>query len=162
MVQFIEACIAPANIVATVLLSLCVLYWLMVLMGAVKIRTLELVVEVEEQVQASGDKEGDVVAEPKANIIVRVLTFLNFRCVPVMVLITIAILCMWLIAIWLHAYTGRWSVALQVLLLLPYLSVGLLVGKLSTMPFRIRGDRRREEQRKDRSDRGPEKDAPEA
>jgi len=133
-----------------------------VLMGAVKISTLDLVVEAEEQVQVSVGKEGDAVDEPKADVLVRVLTFLNFGRVPVMVLLTVAILCMWLIAVWLHAYTGRWPVVVQVLLLLPYLSVGLLVGKLFTMPLRIRGDRRRQEQRKDRSDHGPDKDTAEA
>ncbi len=162
MVQFIEACIAPANIVVTVLVSLCTLYWLMVLIGAVKTGTVDLVVEVEEQVEASGGKEGDAVGEPKADTIVRVLTFLNFGRAPVMVLVTVAIVCMWLIAVGLHAYTGRWLVVFQVLLLLPYLCVGLLVGKLFTMPLRIRDDKHREEQRKDRSDHGPDEDTAEA
>ncbi len=162
MVSFIEACIAPANIVATVLLSLCMLYWLMVLLAAVRVRGVDLVVEVEEQVQASGGKEGDVVAEPKADAIVRVLMFLNFGHAPVMVLVTIAVECMWLMAVGLHAYTGQWSLAFQVLLLLPYLSVGLMVGKLFTTPLRIRRDRSRQEQRQDRSAQGPNQGAVDA
>ena len=151
MVEFIDACIAPANMVITILLALCVLYWLMVALGALRISTFDVELDEDEPTAQDVSSQSDADAPPPTGHFVLLLRFLNFGSVQAMVLVTAAVLLTWLMAVVLHTYTSRWLIIFQVLLLVPYLCAGAMLAKFLTMPLRIASDRRRIEQRRDRS-----------
>jgi len=151
MVEFIDACIAPGNVAVTVLLALCSLYWLMVALGAIRIRTFDIEIDEDEPTAQDVDSPSDAEAPPPASHAVLLLRFLNFGSVPAMILVTAGVFLAWLIAVLLHSYTNQWLIVFQVLLLVPCLCAGIALAKVVTMPLRIANDRRRTEQRRDRS-----------
>ena len=165
MVQFIDACVAPGNVMLTVLLWVCLLYWLMVVLGALKPATLDIDIEVEEDDEQAepveepaerdgGDaeeQESNDVEKPAVKLVPRVLDFLNVGRVPLMILLTVWLFCAWLVAVLLYAYTGGWLAVFQVVLLAPYLCIGAVLARFITMPLRVLRDKARSRQRADRS-----------
>ena len=151
MVEFIDACIAPANMVITALSALCMLYWLMVALGALRIRTFDIEIDEDEPTAQGEASESDDEGPPPTNQVVLLLRFLNFGSVPAAGLVTIAIFLTWLITVLLHTYTSQWLIVFQVLLLVPCLCAAAMLTKLLTTPLRIASEKRRIEQRRDRS-----------
>ena len=158
MVEFIDACIAPANIVITVLLALCLLYWLMAALGALRIRTLDIEIDEDEPTGQDVGSNSDAERSHPANRVVLLLRFLNFGSVPAVILVTTTVFVTWLIAVLLHTYTSQWLIVFQVLLLVPYLCAGAIATRFLTMPLRIAREKRQIEQRRDRSVEPAERD----
>ena len=158
MTGFLDACGAPANLVLTILLSVCVLYWLMVVVRALKIDTLDVDfdadADADARVAADADADADAEADVDANadadaeadvdghtpyprrVGVAILRFLNVGEVPVMVPLTVAIVGMWVLGVSLHPFIGRWLLPWRLLLLIPQLGVALLVTGSVTTPLR--------------------------
>ena len=157
MVEFIDACVAPGNVALTVLVSLCLFYWLMVVLGALKPATFDVEFEAEEEPaehdaeEQDGENDQDV-KRKWAEIIPWLAEFLNVGRVPIMVLLTVWLTCSWLIAVLLHRFTGGWLVVFQILLLVPCLCIGAVLARYITMPLRVLRDKARRERREDRAE----------
>jgi hypothetical protein len=165
MADFFEACIAPTNLVLTILLALCILYWMMVIFGALSMDTFDVDfdadVDVDMDVDVDADADVDVDAHaaldadvdlgahgpPAVGVGMATLRFFHVGDVPVMILVTLAVLGMWGLGVSLHPYIGQWAFILQLLLLIPYCGAALLATKLLTLPLRAVFRKMREEER---------------
>ena len=126
MTDFLQACTqSPVNLVLSVLLGLTGLYWLVVILGAAGLDSLDFDLD-------AGDADVDGGGHGLAG---GVLGFLNVGKVPLLVLWSVLVLSAWAIGVLTWPWVGGWSLALQLLALAPILLVSLGVMKLVTTPI---------------------------
>ena len=126
--DFLQACTqSPVNLVLSVLLCVTGLYWLVVILGAVGIDSLDLDFDAGD-----ADVDGDVGAHGFAGDF---LEFLNVGKVPILILWSVLLLPMWALGVLTWPWVGAWTLPLQLLAFVPILLVSLLVMKAVTMPI---------------------------
>ncbi|BAM05046.1 OB-fold-containig protein [Phycisphaera mikurensis] len=128
VIDFFNACVAsPVNLVLSVLLCVTGLYWLVVILGAVGIDSLDLDFDAGD-----ADVDGDVGAH---GFVGDTLEFLNVGRVPILVLWSVLLLSLWAIGVLAYPVFGGWGLLFQLLFFVPVLLVSLIVMKLVTMPI---------------------------
>ena len=128
MIDFLNACThSPVNLVLTVLLGVTGLYWLVVILGAVGIDSLDLDFEGGDADVDAGDAAHGFVGD--------FLEFLHVGRVPVLVLWSVLILSMWAIGVLTWPLFGGWCLLFQLLFFVPVLLVSLGVMKVATLPI---------------------------
>ncbi len=138
MTEFIEACLAPVNLTLTVILGLCVIYWLFVILGALDLESLDFDFDVDTDVDVDVDADVDIDASiGDASVGVSMMRFLNIGYVPVTILLSVFVLTLWTISVGTYLIAGSLAVLTQ-LIALPLMIVGaVFVTKILTHPAKI-------------------------
>ena len=133
----VTAAFMPVNVVLTVLLILVVLYWLMVIIGALDIDLFDFDIDVDADADVDFDADADVDADFAGGGFLRgLLEFFYIGEVPVMILFSILILCMWMISMAANQFLNP---AGSMLIALPIFAgnvfVSVFITKVVFMPF---------------------------
>lgn len=151
MNTFIDSVFSPENIIATTLLCIIIVYWLIVLIGAIDmdfldfdldIDTPDIDVDMPDVEIGSPDVEvdADIDAQPSVSsegvpVMHSILSFFNIGKMPFMVYLTFLILPLWLITVNINHYLGNHSFLLSLGIFVPTLIVSLFIAKYLTWPF---------------------------
>lgn len=166
MVEFVQLCFSPVNLLFTLLLICVMGYWAMFFVGAVGLDILDdldvdldgdvdldldldvdadvdmdldadLDADLDPDIDADVDGEVETGAGGRAGWFISLLKFLDVGDVPLMVLLTALIASIWAVSILSsHYFNEAGSVVVALLWLLPNLGVSLLVTKVVTLPAR--------------------------
>lgn len=124
MLEVLSESIRYVNLPFTVLLGVVVLYWLFVVLGALDLST-------------GGDADADGHAESGDHgWFGHMLHFINVGDVPVMLVASVLILCLWIGSLISNFYFTGGSPGLALLCLVPNLVISLVVTRYVTMPLR--------------------------
>lgn len=130
MNELIQIALSPVNIVFTFLLVLVVLYWLMVIIGAMDFGSFDIDFDLDVDV----DVEADVNVAGGGGIS-GALHWFNFGKLPFMVIMSFVILSMWAGSVLANYYFGNGSILFALGFLVPNLVLGLLFAKIITGPL---------------------------
>ncbi|MGL5353153.1 MAG: hypothetical protein ACRDA5_07490 [Clostridium sp.] len=122
MAELIKNAITGVNIIPTVLLGIVLVYWIIVIIGAIDIDFLDFDL----------DLDGDIDGGP----FYALLAFLNLDKFPVMFIISIACLNFWIIAMLVYYLPISRGGLLNGILLIPILIVSLLITRIITNPLK--------------------------
>ncbi|MEK6476602.1 hypothetical protein WJR50_03670 [Catalinimonas sp. 4WD22] len=125
MNDLFNAAVAAPNIIPTALLIFVLVYWIVVILGAIDVDSIDIDV----------DMETDVDGEISVSWLNHVLAFFNLGQVPFMVFMTFLIVPLWAISVMTNYYLGNQSFILSLILLIPILIVSAFVAKFATQPF---------------------------
>jgi hypothetical protein len=124
MLEVLTESIRYVNLPFTVLLGVVVLYWLFVMLGALDLST-------------GGDADADAHHEGGGSgWFGHVLHFINVGEVPVMLVASVMILCLWIGSLMTNYYFAGDSVLLACAFLVPNLVLSLIVTRYVTLPLR--------------------------
>ncbi len=131
---FLEA-VRPINLPLTVLLAVVAGYWLLVALGAF---TLDLEGDIGGHADLHGGHDGDAHhhADADSGWFSSVLHFVNIGEVPVTIVCSILVLCIWLGSMIANHYWTGGSLALGLGALVPIFLVSAVVTRYVTMPFK--------------------------
>lgn len=121
-----------SNIIVTVLFLVILLYWLVVLFGAVDFDTFDFDFDVE--VDADVDVDADVESSSIFGIS-KLLRFFNLGRVPFMVFLTFLVLPWWFGTVIVNNFFGFEGFIPGLVVLIPMLILSLFVAKILTTPF---------------------------
>ena len=128
MHEFLIEIINPANLFATTLLGGVLLYWLLVIFGAVGMDALEIDLDL--------DADGDFDLEFADGLFGTLLTFFHVGKVPVMIILSVFAFTFWLATILTnHFLNPEFSLWTTAMLIWPCGLVSLAVTKLFVMPM---------------------------
>jgi len=128
MNEFFVEIVNPANLLATVLLGGVLLYWLLVIFGAVGMDALEIEMDL--------DADGDLDLEFADGLFGTLLAFFHVGKVPVMVIISVFAFVFWLATIFTNHYLNpEFSLWTTAMLIWPCGLVSLGITKLAVMPM---------------------------
>ena len=128
MNAFFVEIVNPANLLATVLLGGVLLYWLLVIFGAVGMDAFEIDLDL--------DADGDFDLEFADGLFGTMLTFFHVGKVPVMIIISVFAFTFWLATIFTNHYLNpEFSLWTTSMLVWPCGLVSLAVTKLVVMPL---------------------------
>jgi len=133
MKELFEATFSLVNIIPTVLLLFVVVYWLLVIFGALDISAFDF--DIDADIDIDADVEIDATGEIDVSWINNVLSFFNIDKIPLMVFVTFWIIPTWFISIMANHMLGNSIFLVSLLLLIPNLIVSLLIAKPLTLPF---------------------------
>jgi len=147
MMELVEVAFSAPNFVLSILLIVVFLYWLMVIVGALDADLFNIEfdadADVDIDIDVDGDFEfdvdgGDVDGDIDGGGVGRgVLEFFYVGEVPVMILISILILCMWAVSVIAnYRLNPGGSIVMSLPILAGNLVVSLMVCKVFIMPFR--------------------------
>ncbi|MBX2852991.1 MAG: DUF1449 family protein [Phycisphaeraceae bacterium] len=128
MSEFIEAILSPANLVLTIMLLCCILYWLTVCLGALDIDTFDF--------DFDADTDVDIDAGSGGMSSISLMRFFNLGEVPLTVLASIFILILWVVGVGSYRYVGDWGILLQLLVLIPMIIGAALLTKAVSTPLK--------------------------
>jgi len=142
MIELFRQAILPANIPLTILLGLCLLYWITVIVGALDADSIDVDfdmdadvdLDVDVDVDTGLDVEIDVDADTGIGGISGALYFFNFGRLPFMVILTFLILSMWTLSLIFHFNFGS-GLGMSLAFLPINLFCSLVVTKLVTAPL---------------------------
>lgn len=139
---FIEA-VRPINLPLTVLLAVVVGYWLLVALGAF---TLDLEGDISGDGDLNGSHDGDLDGGhdgdahhdggAESGLFSSLLHFVNVGEVPMTIVGSILVLCMWLGSMMANHYWTGGSFVLGLAALLPILIVSAILTRYLTLPFK--------------------------
>jgi len=127
MMELIYAAFSPVNLVFTILLLLVVLYWVLMILGALDLDFLHADVDADVDVDVDMDADVDVdggvdvhgdvdgglgEGSPPVHAFTAVLQFFYVGKVPMMVLMTILVLSLWMISLAANHILNPWNSAL--------------------------------------------------
>ncbi len=127
MNDLLNAAISAPNLIPTILLVFVLVYWVVVMLGAIDIDFFDLDIELET--------DADVDGEFSVSWLNHVLGFFNLGQVPFMVFMTFLIIPIWVISVMGNYYLGNESFWVSLLLLIPNLIISLFIAKFLTQPF---------------------------
>ncbi len=138
MNELIQIAFSPINLAYTFLLILVVLYWLLIIIGAMDFGSFDLDFDLDADVDLDVDLDVDVDADVNTGSvggIANVLQFFNFGKLPFMVIMSFVVLSTWAISILANYYFGAGSILFALGLVFPNLFVGLCFTKIITTPL---------------------------
>jgi len=121
---------SPQNVIGTLLISFCVLYWLIVIVGVIDLDLFdfELEVDVDSDIDVSST-EGSVAWLNK------ILGFFNLGKIPFMVWLTFLSFPLWFLLMIVNNAFGNTSFLISVLFFIPLIIVSAFIAKPLTYPF---------------------------
>jgi len=141
--ELIQAAFSPVNLVLTVPLMLMVLYWITVIAGVLDVDFLNIELpdsgfEIDADVDFDLDADGEVDLGAEAGGLGRsILHFFYVGEVPIMVLSSILILCLWTISMLSNHYLNpRGSMLIAGAMFLGNAAASLFICKVIAMPLR--------------------------
>lgn len=130
----LTAAFMPVNLVVTVLLILVVLYWLMVIIGALDIDLFDFDLDADVDADVDVDVDADVAG---GGFLRGFLDFLYIGEVPIMILFSILILCMWMISMAANQLLNPMgSMLIGFPIFFGNLFVSVFITKVLFMPFK--------------------------
>lgn len=152
MVELLNAALLPENIVYTVLLCVVLLYWGMVILGALDLGAFDMDVDIDADIDIDVDVDLDVDVDVDADIdadvdsdvdaggsgggfMIAMLRFFNFGKVPFMVLMSFIVLSLWLMSVLANHYINDGSIWFPFVIFIPMLFIALIVAKVFTTPL---------------------------
>lgn len=150
MTELLNAALLPETIVYSVLLCVVLLYWGMVILGALDLGAFDvdvdmdadfdIDVDVDVDVDVDADIDADVDADVDAGgsvggIMISMLKFFNFGKVPFMVLMSFLVLSLWFMSVVANHYWSDGSIWFPFVIFIPMLFIALIVTKIVTMPL---------------------------
>ncbi|MEM6845796.1 MAG: hypothetical protein AAF632_26535 [Bacteroidota bacterium] len=133
MKELFTAAASAPNLIPTLLLVFVMIYWLVVLVGAVDIDSLDVDVDLDTDVDV--DADADVDSDISGGGLNGVLAFFNLGQVPLMVFLTFWILPVWVLTVLGNYYLNNSSFLIGLVVLLPSLIAGLFIAKVLTNPL---------------------------
>ena len=127
MNELLHAAVAPANIIPTALLAFVLVYWLVVILGAIDVDFFDVDIDLET--------DADVDGEISVSWLNHALAFFNLGQIPLMLFLTFWIIPVWSITVLGNDYLGNKSFLLSLLLLVPIGIASLFIAKFATIPF---------------------------
>lgn len=132
----VTAAFMPVNLVLTVLLILVVVYWLMVIIGALDIDIFDFDLDVDAD--ADIDVDTDIGADAAGGGFLHgLLEFFYIGEVPIMIIFSIFILCMWMISMTVNQLLNpEGSMLIALPLFAGNFFVSAVITKVVFMPFK--------------------------
>lgn len=129
--------ISPPNIIPTFIFGFVMSYWLLVILGALDIGSLDIDVELDVEADIEVDYETDLAStgEHDISFLNNVLRFFNLKDIPLMFFITFWIFPTILSNAVINEAFGITSFFPSLLVLLPVSFVSLFIAKFLTWPF---------------------------
>lgn len=131
MQELFDHSFSMINIVPTFLLFFSLLYWVIVMLGAIDLDFFDVDIDLDVDTDVDLDTPDDI----SIGWFNSVLVFFNLAQIPLMIFVTFLALPMWFIAVVSNYYLGVENVGLSLLLLIPNFIVSLFIAKFTTMPF---------------------------
>lgn len=132
MQELINVSFQGANAIPSFLLIFVVLYWIVVLLGAIDLDFFDIDLDVD----ADGpDVDVDVDGPVSVGWFNSVLAFFNLGQIPLMIFLSFLTLPMWVISVQFNELMGNTSLLLGLVFLLPNLVISMFIAKFLTMPF---------------------------
>jgi Protein of unknown function (DUF1449) len=126
LLEIFNASLFGFNIVPSILLTLALLYWLVVVIGGIEHNVLDAHFDLHTDIDADADAEG---------IAQGILVFLNLRDVPIMLLFSFITLFWWAIAVGI-VLSFNLTVFLSGVIQIPAILLAAFLTKAITSPFR--------------------------
>ncbi len=127
MLELLDAAVSAPNIIPTALLIFVLVYWLIVILGAIDTDFLDIDVDVEA--------DADVDGEFSVSWFNHVLAFFNLGQVPFVLFLTFLVVPWWAITVLGNHYLGNESFIFSLAVLVPALIISLFIAKFLTAPF---------------------------
>ena len=137
MIEFLNNCFSPGMLVPSVLLALCLFYWLLVIVGVLGMEAFDFDVDPSVDVDAGVDLDTgtDIDAAGHSGPVVESLKFFHLGEVPLMIVLSIFAISFWTANYAANQYFNpEWSGWLSVVWFGPSLLLGLFITKLILMP----------------------------
>ena len=135
MQDFISEILSPVNLPATLLLAMVVVYWILVLLGALGADALDFDPNVDVDVDVNVDLEGGVDVDVAQGLSQTVYSFFYLGDIPVMIIGSIFALLFWILTVVSNHYLNpEFSWWVTAVLFLPCVGISLLLTKLILMP----------------------------
>lgn len=145
MKEVVEAAFSAVNIIPTALLCIILIYWIIVIFGALDFEFLDFDVDadadvdldVDTDIDADADVDHDAGSHSGASIswINQLLVFFGLGHIPFMIYLSFLTLPMWVMSVAINHYLGNNSFLLSLVFFIPILIVSLFIAKFLTMPF---------------------------
>ena len=136
MNELIQIAFSPINLVYTFLLVLVVLYWLLIIIGAMDFGSFDIDFDLDADVDVDVEVDVDAdVSSGSAGNLAGVLHFFNFGKLPFMVIMSFVVLSCWTMSVLANYYFGGGSTLFALALIFPNLFVGLCLTKMITTPL---------------------------
>ncbi|MEQ9442520.1 MAG: DUF1449 family protein [Cyclobacteriaceae bacterium] len=131
MKELFTAAVSAPNLIPTLLLAFVLIYWLVVLLGAIDIDSLDVDLDLDTDVDVDADVDGHLSGAGFDGV----LAFFNLGQIPLMVFLSFWILPVWVLSVLGNHYLGNSSFLIGLLVLLPSLVAGLFIAKFLTTPL---------------------------
>ena len=130
-----EASNGPA-LIWSILLSLCLIYWLFVILGALDIEAFDFDLDVDGDVDLDidADIDGDISGGGNPGLLIGIFKFLNLDSVPFMVFLSFFSLSAWTISILASSYISA-DLMTGLVILIPNIFISLIISKYVTAPL---------------------------
>ena len=135
MMELFHAAFSGVNFIPTLLLVFVLLYWMLVIFGAVDISSVDIDIDVDVDMDADVEVDADGASEASVSWLNYILRFFNLDKIPLMVFLTFVAIPMWVISIMVNHTLGNTSVLISLALLVPNFIVSLIIAKPLTIPF---------------------------
>ncbi len=129
MLELFEFAFQGINIVPTILLIFVIFYWIIVIIGAIDIDSLDF--DMDSDVDVDADVDGEVELEGLSSV----LAFFNIGQMPLMIFVTFFTIPLWAITLLANDFLGISSFVLGLILLLVGIFVSLFIAKFLTIPI---------------------------
>jgi hypothetical protein len=134
MSELLHVALMPVNLVFTVLLGLVLVYWVMVIVGALDFDFLNIDFDTDTDVDMDVDADMDVQG---GGVLRSVLEFFYVGEIPVMVLVSVFALCIWMISVLGNYYLNpKGFLILSLPILAGNLVVSCMLVKIMAIPLR--------------------------
>lgn len=134
MSELLHVALMPANLIFTALLGLVVVYWIMVILGALDFDFLNIDFDTDTDVDVDVDTDMDVQG---GGVLRSVLEFFYVGEIPVMVLVSVFALCVWMVSVLGNYYLNpKGSLILSLPILAGNLIVSCMLVKIMAVPLR--------------------------
>lgn len=143
-IDFVNECLQPPNLLATFLLLLVIVYWLLVIVGFLGMEAFDIHLDVDADVGVDGDPGFDVDSETGvdldggsgASFGVEALKFFHLGEIPLMVVVSFFVGSFWFVSYTANHYLNpETSFIVSMYWLGPNLLISLIMLKAMTMPL---------------------------
>mgnify|MGYP003885576899 CR=1 FL=1 len=137
MIQFIHFIYSAPNFIATFILSFCLLYWIIVMLGAIDMDMFDIDIDVDVDMDADMDVDADTSGNSVAGVtwLHKVLHFFNLGRIPFMIWLTIVGLITWFGVVSINYFLRLDSFLIGVLIFIACFIVSMLVSKPIMYPL---------------------------
>lgn len=129
MQEFLDLSFSGVNLIPTILLIFVMVYWIIVILGAIDVDTLDIDIETEIELDTDGDVE--VSGEGLSSV----LSFFNIGHMPLMIFLSFLAFPMWVLSLWSTDFIGIDNVLINSGLLLVSFIASLFIAKFLTTPI---------------------------
>ncbi|MDA7501739.1 DUF1449 family protein [Chitinophagales bacterium] len=134
MIEFLQLLSTPVNLGLSVLLGLCLLYWILVILGGLGADFLDFDFDMDGDIDLDLDVDSELSADGFGSNFFGLLHFFNFGALPMMLIFSVLFLSMWTIALLGSDLLGT-NTVITVLALIPNFILSLFITKYLTLPL---------------------------